>query len=133
MRPGTPPPADEPNLDELSDGEVLRFHDQWAEYMGFYGEDPYDPYKECSPTRRNDELPDIDLFEGYTGPPPLITRADDMYEARTPTVSRPYTVGLPLTRLAQEPTLDQDEDEVDDLLTPMDLQGLILTLVEGLQ
>ena len=37
-----------------------------------------------------------------------------MYEARTPTVPRPYTVGLPLTRLAQEPTLDQDEDEVDD-------------------
>ena len=126
MRPGTPPPADEPNLDELSDGELLRVHDQWAEYMGFYGEDPYDPYLECSPTRRNDltairspshsseELPYIDLFEGYTGPPPLITRADDMCEARTPTVPRPYTVGLPLTRLAQEPTLDQDEDEVDD-------------------
>ena len=37
-----------------------------------------------------------------------------MYEARTPTVPRPCAVGLPLTRLAQEPTLDQDEDEVDD-------------------
>ena len=117
MRPGTPPPADEPNLDELSDGELLRMHDQWPECMGFYGEDPYDPYLECSPTKRNDltairspsqsseELPDIDLFEGYTGPPPLITRAGGMCEARTPTVPRPYTVGLPLTRLAQEPTL----------------------------
>ena len=54
MRPDTPLHEDEPNLDELSDGKLLRYHDDWAERVGLCGRDPYDPYLECSPTRRED-------------------------------------------------------------------------------